>query len=784
MNPSIHGRLAAAALCALLVACGGSGDSPPPTPTTLPASVAITGNARAEAGAVQNFSTDLAVTKGLAFRWDFGDGGTASGATTSHAYAKPGTYQVTLAVANEAEDLRTTSTSVEVGAYANVAGLNCSQADSSGWCWQHASATGHQINDVFFLDAGHAWAVGDALTILKSTDGGATWSQVPVDSSFPGVSLTGVRFYDATHGMALTDQGGALRTADGGSTWTPVAFNGVLYGAPLSFVDFRASRIILQGPYYYYGGAMSVDGGDNWTSLNTYGTLQATGSDCWSLYSGAVYHVAGCSGTGTNSLTPSITNGYLTSVTGAFMSDTQALVIGSGYTYTPYYTSLAQGWSTSDGGATWNTFTPTGLPQNFWYGTALQMFDAQSGVLYGTGDLSAYLTQDGGLTWTAIASSPVVSSALPYGSYARFTGITGGMLWQSQANHVAVSTDRGRTWHDATVHAEDNAPQYYSYSQAGAASVTQVIDANDFVVSVNHRYYVTSNGGQDFRRILGPDARDAGAVAAAGEFSDFHNGKFLTANGALLSTADGGRTWTRSDYPNTSGGGVALHFTSATEGWLVLGGRLAHTTDGGTTWSTPLLASTMVSLQGMSWGDATHGWTWNLNALFMTADAGATWTQATLPNNVTPGSAVMTGALAGVVGSYSGVATTQDGGATWQTTSVSTGVNTLVRASGQTVWSLGGYGGVQRSKDGGRTWHAVPLAFNGSAIGLSFADDTHGWMITNSGNVLHTIDGGDSWMAQPVGADLVLQAVVAADPMTAWIMTRDGQILSTATSGQ
>jgi hypothetical protein len=51
------------------------------------------------------------------FRWDFGDGTTAEGATAEHTYAQPGTYEVTLTVADNlwAEVTRTTSFTVTVG---------------------------------------------------------------------------------------------------------------------------------------------------------------------------------------------------------------------------------------------------------------------------------------------------------------------------------------------------------------------------------------------------------------------------------------------------------------------------------------------------------------------------------------------------------------------------------------------------------------------------------------------------------------------------------------------
>ena len=775
MKTSIHGSIAVAALCAFLAACGGSSDSPPP-PTVLPASVNIANDARAEAGTASAFRTDLATTTGLTFHWDFGDGSTGAGATASHAYAKPGTYQVTLAVANDAEDLRTATSTIEVGAYANVSGLVCSQADSAGWCWQHAIVMGHQINDVFFVDATHAWAVGDGLTILKSSDGGSTWSQVALDPALALVSLNSVRFYDAAHGMALDGQGGALQTADGGSTWTTTTLGGTFYGYPATFVDYRASRIIVQSSYG--SGATSVDGGNTWTTVAAYGPIQATSTDCWSFNSGSAERAIGCGNSWTLPLTSYIPNGYSYFAAGTFASDSQGLVVGTGYTYDTY-TQTSWAWATADGGTTWTPFTPNGLPTYVYYGMTLKMTDPQSGVLYAPSDLTAYVTADGGHDWTTVASSTALTQV--YNPY-RATGIVGnGALWQSMGNRVALSTDRGQTWHDAVVHAEDAATQN---GQTSGAAVTQYTDANDFVVAISHRFYVTSDGGQTFRQTLGPDSRDAGSSYAAGEFSDIYHGKFLTSNGALLSTSDGGRTWTRLDYPTTNGTPVALHFTSATEGWLVLGGKLAHSIDGGATWSIPLTGSAMINLQGMSWGDATHGWAWNSALLFVTADGGATWTQATMPGNLNVSSAAMTGPLTGVaVSSYSGAAITQDGGATWTAVAAPSTFGTLVHADGQTVWSVSGYS-LQRSKDGGRTWQvAGPSLYNQAVNGMAFTDATHGWLVTNNGGVLRTIDGGDSWTAQPVGSDLVPEAVAAADSMTAWIITRDGQILATATAG-
>ena len=46
------------------------------------------------------FSANVRGDQPLTYSWDFGDGATGSGATTSHTYTEPGNYQVTLTLTN------------------------------------------------------------------------------------------------------------------------------------------------------------------------------------------------------------------------------------------------------------------------------------------------------------------------------------------------------------------------------------------------------------------------------------------------------------------------------------------------------------------------------------------------------------------------------------------------------------------------------------------------------------------------------------------------------------
>ena len=82
--------------------------------------------------------------------------------------------------------------------------------------WSAAnSGTTNNLNGVYLLNSGIAFVVGDAGTIVKTTDAGMTWS--PLTSGTTN-ALHNVYFFDATQGVAVGDQGLILRTTDGGAT--------------------------------------------------------------------------------------------------------------------------------------------------------------------------------------------------------------------------------------------------------------------------------------------------------------------------------------------------------------------------------------------------------------------------------------------------------------------------------------------------------------------------------------------------------------------------------------
>ena len=78
------------------------------------------------------------------------------------------------------------------------------------------SGTGAHLRAVA-LSGSSAWAVGDAGTLLRSTDGGASWTSVATGATG---TLRAVRFRDASAGWAVGDGGTVLYSANGGASWT------------------------------------------------------------------------------------------------------------------------------------------------------------------------------------------------------------------------------------------------------------------------------------------------------------------------------------------------------------------------------------------------------------------------------------------------------------------------------------------------------------------------------------------------------------------------------------
>ena len=115
-----------------------------------------------------------------------------------------------------------------------------------------------QVNAIFFVDATHGWAAGNAF--FHTTDGGVTWIQ---DNNFG--TIYDLFFLDTLHGWASGNGSVNYYTTDGGLHWTAVSAPGGSTMGSIWFTD------LLNGWSVNIGGEVfrSTDGGRHWTLQST-----------------------------------------------------------------------------------------------------------------------------------------------------------------------------------------------------------------------------------------------------------------------------------------------------------------------------------------------------------------------------------------------------------------------------------------------------------------------------------------------------------------------------------
>ena len=115
--------------------------------------------------------------------------------------------------------------------------------------------------EVFFIDNSKGWIVGEGGLILKSNDGGITWTQ---KNSGTTARLSSVQFIDYNKGWILGDyplNGVILKTINGGESWVQYSTG---FGSDLKSIYFINNNV---GWGCGYPGKIwkTTDGGINWT---------------------------------------------------------------------------------------------------------------------------------------------------------------------------------------------------------------------------------------------------------------------------------------------------------------------------------------------------------------------------------------------------------------------------------------------------------------------------------------------------------------------------------------
>lgn len=169
-----------------------------------------------------------------------------------------------------------------------------------GITWTPKQATGNvsnrHFNGVHFISDQIGYVVGgnrsqDSIqTILKTIDGGNTWS---IQRDGLGSWLNSVYFTNTSNGVAVGDRGVILRTTDGGTTWNTITVSGGAGSRNFSKVYFKTAT---EG--YIVGGntrndsirtiLKTTDGGATWNILQDNLANKANAIDFYTTNNGII----------------------------------------------------------------------------------------------------------------------------------------------------------------------------------------------------------------------------------------------------------------------------------------------------------------------------------------------------------------------------------------------------------------------------------------------------------------------------------------------------------------
>jgi len=669
----------------------------------------------------------------------------------------------------------------------------------SGWT-ELLSGTNQNLNSIFFTDINNGFIVGNAGTLLKTTDGGTTWDLQSLGTT---VNLKTISFLDSQNGYIFGPGKTFYKTTDAGNSWQNLSDSIKYSFQAMSFLDLQNGIAIQSASYDTARVYSTTDGGLSWnylskvTNENMYiqlldiyyldeNTIVTAGFMAWS----AVVHQSTDGGvTWSFRLLAGSSNGVAYTKTQFINSTTGFLLINSGQS-SMYSSGI---YKTSNSGTSWQSVNAT-LPLC----KSIFMLDEMNGYAVGRDEFylggsypgAIYKTSNGGTTWiqqvrnTNKILRDVYFTDLNHGiivgdNGAIFKTTNGGVtpdstLWiQSHLGQpytinlrsiCMVDSLRGFCAGGGYVYKTINGGLSWSSISNGVEGISPYdiwfIDSNNgsIVGSSSHGYmFNTTNGGMDWQKyIFSGELNEMSYRIARGIYYIDNLRRIIVAQyGRILYTIDGGVTWTKSDSV-TAWDLNDLSFPTSEVGYVVGDrGTILKSTDSGISWSL-LQSNTNDNLYGVSFIDELNGTVVGVSGkILRTTDGGISWSTLQSGTFSNLNKIVFDHNNGIIVGNLGIILRSGNGGTSWakENSGTSEKLNAVsIKDSSEVI--VGDYGTVLRKGklyseyvDSSWTIHrsstGVPL------LGVSLYNTQSAFAIGNTksgtGVVIKTIDGGINW---------------------------------------
>lgn len=461
--------------------------------------------------------------------------------------------------------------------------------------------------------------------ILKSTDGGTTWSPTSL-SSIQSDNLLYQRLIinpTNTSILILATNNGIYRTTDAGATWTNVQ-SGLFYD-----VEFNTANpnivYAVNGISFY----ISNNGGSTFTTggglslLGDRSSIAVTADDANYVY---VWNNAQDLYKSTNAGTSFTAVGFPNSTAGPYGYYDCVIEVSDADKNVLYAGGLNVGKS-DDGGATWTTVADWSAwpAPNYTHADnhAIEFLPGSSTTTFTCNDGGIFKTTDGGTSWTDISNNLAISQ------FYRFAN--------DQTNPALIYTG-----------AQDNGTNKYdgvTWNQVfGADGMESMIDyTNPQNVYVSYQSGVlqkSTDGGATFNQI----APCFGDWVTPFEMDPVNPNIIYAACTDVYRSADGGNTFNTISAGLSSSNLICLKIAPSNSNTLYTASpsNIWKTTNGGTSWTditSGLPASAAISFISISNIDPNKVWVSfsgysSGNKIFYSGNGGSTWANisAGLPN--------------------------------------------------------------------------------------------------------------------------------------------------------
>lgn len=622
---------------------------------------------------------------------------------------------------------------------------------AQNWESANGAVTANTLNDVQFVTDQVVYAVGNVGTVIKSTDGGETWSDVSFGETRNFLSL---HFFDENVGFVggtfNTGTGGSsemlAKTTNGGETWEIFSSHFDDFN-DMEFLDDQTGWVAsVDGKVLY-----TEDGGENWSSRSA-GT-----EDLLDIH---------------------IQNENTFWVAGEYGSLYRSDNSGENWDLAVDIDTLGfQAYSDSFYGVEF-------LDDNTGFAV---------GQTYDGGHITFVLkTTDGGENWTRLMNNnfEYITNDIEIGDNNEII-LTGGRkdFNETHGNAIYISEDEGESW---KIVSDGSGPLQWN--------------ATDYI---GEQFIAVGNTGAISQFTPSSDTLESGILTgldiADVDFWDEDHGIIATGGrtqGALFTTTDGGETWQetlklegRKDFSSVNFAGQQIAWAIGSDHWTGDSKWLIYySADSGESWM-PIEVDLPVhektdEMQKVQFMDMQTGFI-KAGKLIKTEDSGATWTELEMSGEYSISKFKSfqfidenTGWLVG----NDVIAATTDGGENWtiqyEQDSQSPEINELYFIDLSTGYVAMDRGNMMKTTDGGETWEDLPRYYHFDLYDLEFVTADSGFVVGRGGALLTTTDGGENFTSD-FGkiTHQNISSIEMLDSQKGWMAGSNGFFVSTNNGG-